>query len=295
MIEIHALKNGHTLYNTLRELVEGDATDINIIGLDDPLLGMNIDYYRSSHLYSKPFFLYLEEISTFTNPDILKHANFRGFISHIKSVCCQLYTEYGCKVYYLPLSSSDKNIPKINNHIKTLGSRPVNLIAWGSWNDVNDHNFLNRGGTAVDSIVTKLLEGGSNITLTIKTNKPLVCKERYPDKVNVIHDYLPQVDMESLYYQSDLFLLPSKQVHSASLVNAMSFGIPCIVSNGWGMDEYCNDINSFNINDFEVIKEIISNPEELKTKRINTLAYNLLTNSRESHRRNLNKIWESQK
>ena len=159
MVEVYAIKNEHTIYRILRELGEDIEHDISIIGLDSPLLGIKDPEYSIDIIgkyLEKPFFLYIEEYVTFGgNPNyentrvdratlamFLNHQNFLGFISHIKSTCKELYTEYGVNCYHLPMSSHDKDRQRIIERINSLKTdRPVNLMAWSSWMDIDDHNF----------------------------------------------------------------------------------------------------------------------------------------------------------
>ena len=174
MIKVFALKNEHTLYTILREIVKGIDEEAHIIGLDDPTQGMNLPYYNDDNLYSKPFFLYMEEYNAFRKPEMISHENFRGFISHIKSLCERLYKDFECEVFHLPLSSSDKDLNQINKGINSLDDRIINLVAWGSWNDVNDNNFNARGGPEVDNLVTQLLDNNCNIRLSMRTTRDFI-------------------------------------------------------------------------------------------------------------------------
>jgi glycosyltransferase involved in cell wall biosynthesis len=295
MVEVKALKYNHTLYNILREISSDIPYDINIIGLDDPYMGMNNPFYNNNELYSKPFILYTEEINAFNNPNIITDKNYLGFISHIKNTCATITNNYGFETFHLPMSSKEKNIGKLNDTFESLinTDRPINLVAWGSWEDHNNNNFINRGGNEIDSLINQLLNLGLNINLYIKTSQNLESFINFPDKVTIINSYISDDELNELYYKCDLFLLPSKQVHSVSLTYAMSFGIPCIVSNGWGFDEYCNDMNSINYLDINRIIDLIQNRNKLFLLRKNTLNYFNINHSRENHINNFKKILDN--
>tara|TARA_R110000824_G_scaffold283017_1_gene471330 strand:+ start:2329 stop:3228 length:900 start_codon:yes stop_codon:yes gene_type:complete len=275
MISLFAWKIDHTLYDIVRDAVKDIGLDINIIGLDHPEAGMNLSYYNSDNpqIYDKPFFLYIEEYRTFQNEAILTHHNFRGFISHIKNTCEILWNNHKTKVFHVPLSSKDKAVDTVSKHIDSLNQRPVNLIAWSSWNDIHDNNFFNRGGSLVNQLFIDLVEHGCDVTLSLRTLKSLSAKERFPQRVSVYREYMKKEDMDNIFSNGDLFLLPSVQVHSVSLTYAMSFGMPSVVSEGWGINEFCNDINSINIKNIDKIVELCNNREELKTKRRNTFSF----------------------
>lgn len=265
MIHVHCEKKGHTLYDLIGNSLEifNNDFDINIVGIDGNLSG---PFYQNNikKFANKPFFLYIEEPQYINTPELISSPNFRGFISHIKNTCEQLYIKYNYKTYYLPLYMDKKDTDRIHGLISTLKSRSrVNLLAWGSWNDITDNNFYNRGGHFIDSLVSNLLIKNCKVNLTFKTNKNLRCKSSFPDNVNIITKYLNKEQMEEIFYNSDIFLLPSKQVHSISLLYSMSFGLPCVVSNGWGMSEYCSDLNSIHYKDTDKIINIISDIDKL--------------------------------
>jgi len=265
MIKICCEKTSHTLYemvNNALNILSLDL-DVNIIGVDS-VLSSPFNRSRMSEFTKKPFFLYVEEPKFINMPELVSHKHFRGFISHIKNTCEQLYKNYNNKTYYLPLYMDKKDVDRVIDNISSLKNREhVNLIAWGSWNDVRDGNFYNRGGNAIDGLVSDLLQRKCKIHLTFKTNKSLKCKSAFPNNVNIINDYLSKEQMDNMFYNADMFLLPSKQVHSMSLLYSMSFGLPCIVSDGWGMSEFCSDLNSILYTDIDQIVGIINDRDSL--------------------------------
>ena len=273
MVNVIASKSDHTLYDIIRRLTKDIDLDINIIGLDDPSEGMMLQYYNTyPHFYEKPFFLYLEEYNTFRKPDVLQHPNFKGFISHIKDTCERLYQDYNSKTFYVPICSADQPQEDIKRNIESLNDRSVNLIAWSSWNDIHDYNFENRGGNLIDDLVMRLMEEGCDVRLTMRTRKNIRCKHKYPDRVTVVSNYIEKNEMDKIFSEGDIFLLPSRQTHSISLTYAMSFGMLSIVSDGWGISEFCNKLNSINIDDYDRIVKICTNKDMLKLQRKNTLA-----------------------
>lgn len=295
MITVSALKEDHTIYRILREISSGIDYDLNIIGLDEQIHGMNQhEFYKNPSLYERPFLLYIEEFTAFQKPDVLNHPHFKGFVTHITDTYNNLYKTYDTQVFHLPLSSSTKELEKVNKSIDSvISDKPVKLVAWGSWSDVADYNFENRGGSNIDNLMLSLLDNGVDVNLTFKTNNYLNSKQKYPNNINVIPRYLSDSEMDEIFYDCDMFLLPSKQVHSASLTYAMSFGMPCIVSNGWGINEFCNDVNSINIVNLEKIIYVCQNRNSLKLMRENTLSYFFTNHSRESHSVNFKNLINS--
>tara|TARA_R110002020_G_scaffold185787_2_gene383639 strand:+ start:39 stop:1097 length:1059 start_codon:yes stop_codon:yes gene_type:complete len=334
-VSVLALKNDHTIYETLRDAVAEIELDVNIIGLDDPTDGMHIKWYHDRSLYdTKPFFFYIEEYDTFkgrhnshhwqfddphdnnfTNPrneflspPILNHPNFKGFISHIQDTCNRLYDEFKTPVYHLPLCSSNilsDSFNRVKDHIESLDDRPVHLIAWSSWNDIHDNNFINRGGDVVDRLVCDLFDLGCDIRFSMRTLRNMQCKMGFDERVDIYHDYLTEEEKDALFSEGDIFLLPSDQVHSASITYAMSFGMPCVVSDGWGISEFCNSLNSIPLSDLmeryrgnafvkanlnDAVVNICNDKELLKLKRRNTLSHYMANHSRSSYIHSIGKI-----
>lgn len=271
MISVIALKSDHTLYNILRNVLKNINLDFNIIGLDDPFVGNDNSFYFNPDFYNKPFFLYLEEPRCFKNNFILNHINFKGFISHLKITCEEMRSNFNVPVYYLELSSEEKNYVRINQSINSLrNNRPINFISWGSWTDFNDSNFSNRGGNSSDNLICELFPKIKS-TLTFRTKNNLKSKNLFPNRVNLIADYLSENQMNELCYSSDIFLLPANQVHSVSLTYAMSFGMLLLVSDGWGFEEYCDSSNSINYKNFDEILSVCLDRNKLIEKRISSL------------------------
>jgi hypothetical protein len=315
-VSVLALKHDHTIYEILRDAVKGIELDVNIIGLDDPVAGMHVSWYNEPSqravLYDKkPFFFYIEEYDTFKgrdnanhwhfddpppaihyslltapSPPILCHPNFRGFISHIQDTCDRLYDTFKVPVYHLSLCSTYRGLDEFNpvkEHIESLDDRPVHLIAWSSWNDIHDNNFINRGGVVVDKLVCDLLSLDCDIHFSMRTLQGMQSKGGWPERVDIYRSYLTEEEKNGLFSQGDIFLLPSDQVHSASVTYAMSFGMPCVVSDGWGMSEFCNSLTSLPVKNINAIVDIINDKEALKVKRRNTFSYYMSNHSRFSY------------
>jgi len=232
----------------------------------------------ADELLKTPFFLYLEDYITLVGTEnsvprdiasLLKHPNFLGVISHIKDTCVKVFTSLGIRCYHLPTSSTEKDATRISNRIASLSSdRPITLVHWGSYKDFTDDNAHNRGMGIVNQLVGGLLQKKVNVRLLMKNAtlqrnmsksgygapalnprafapfKDENSLEQHAERVELVTEYLAGEELQELFYTGDIFLLPSRQVHSASLTNAFSYGMPVIGSTGWGMSEYC--FNSFN-------------------------------------------------
>lgn len=236
-----------------------------------------IEVYNSNN----KFILYLEEPSAFASTEIgpdghwqitggvpyqiinnfISNNKFLGFFTHIKSACSAISTEYGLPCYYLPISMEYKDRNRIKKRIDSLQdyNRPVNFLNWGTFRSQaqieeakqniphsfvlqdEQHQYKNRGGDIVDILIGSLLQNGINCTYSYRSFNKRPIHLQFPDKINMYSDYLDINELDELFYNTDMFLLPADQIRACSISRAMSFGIPCLVTNGWGFDELCLD------------------------------------------------------
>jgi glycosyltransferase involved in cell wall biosynthesis len=56
--------------------------------------------------------------------------------------------------------------------------------------------------------------------------------------VRIINRFMTAAEMAELHASSHIFLLPAARVHIVSLLQAMSYGLAVVGSDGWGMEEY---------------------------------------------------------
>src|SRR5262249_26468113 len=57
----------------------------------------------------------------------------------------------------------------------------------------------------------------------------------------VIDRFLTNEEMDALHADSHVFLLPAARVHIVSLLQAMSYGLAVVASDGWGIEEHIED------------------------------------------------------
>ncbi|HXD87386.1 MAG TPA: glycosyltransferase, partial [Urbifossiella sp.] len=56
--------------------------------------------------------------------------------------------------------------------------------------------------------------------------------------VRVIDRFMTAEEMAALHADSHIYLLPAARVHIVSLLQAMSYGLAIVASDGWGIEEY---------------------------------------------------------
>jgi glycosyltransferase involved in cell wall biosynthesis len=117
----------------------------------------------------------------------------------------------------------------------------INLLFVNSWSQL-PACFYGRGGLDVLEAFTILRERYPQLRLTMRTSLPILA-DRYHQIieagwVRVIVRFLCAEEMDALHAESHLFLLPAARIHVVSLLQAMSYGLAVVTSDGWGIDEY---------------------------------------------------------
>lgn len=147
------------------------------------------------------------------------------------------------KVRYVSLGVPKANV-LCNTYQKPYGEK-IRLLFTCSW---HQFGFENRGGlellTAFDSLCRKY----GNLELTMKCSLPQNLHasfhgilDRHKDKIHVITGKLPDQEMDVLMQNTDIFVLPAMDMHIISILNTMAMGIPLVVGDALGVEEYVED------------------------------------------------------
>ena len=146
------------------------------------------------------------------------------------------------KVIYAPLGV---RLPdRWQRHDPQAADEPIHLLFINSWCQVPE-NFYVRGGLDVLEAFAILRERYPQLRLTMRTALPTF-SEHYmriieSGWVRVINRFMSDEEMAALHAESHVFLLPAARVHIVSLLQAMSYGLAVVGSDGWGMEEYLED------------------------------------------------------
>ena len=176
---------------------------------------------------------------------LIESKQCRGIITHIKSTADNLprlfnSEKISLKITYMPLGI---NLPTVF-HVVRKEKKEVHLLFSNSWHQ-DPRSFFLRGGLDVLSAFEKLRERYKNVYLTLRSSLPSLDSEYLSiiknNNVQVIKQFLIKSDWEMLMKESDIYLLPSDRIHVVSMLEAMSFGLPVVVSDGWGFEEYIHD------------------------------------------------------
>lgn len=170
----------------------------------------------------------------------------RGIITHVRSTAESLPVifespELANKVFYVPLGVPAPPTQSVNR--KADGA--LNLLFTNSWHQ-NAYSFYYRGGLDLIQAFPLLKERFPNLTLTLRSKIPVDLPERYKwliesNKIRVLDKFLPQSEHDKLMTDTDIFVLPAARLHVVSILEMMGRGIPVLVSDGWGIEEYVED------------------------------------------------------
>lgn len=143
------------------------------------------------------------------------------------------------KVVYAPLGVP---LPaRWQRHEPQADGEPIELLFINSWCQVPE-NFYVRGGLDVLEAFAILRERYPRLRLTMRTALPAL-HDHYlriieGGGIRIVNRFLTNEEMAALHADSHVYLLPAARVHIVSLLQAMSYGLAVVGSDGWGMEEY---------------------------------------------------------
>jgi glycosyltransferase involved in cell wall biosynthesis len=173
---------------------------------------------------------------------MLESEQCRGIVTHMKSTARLVSTLFASetvtrKIFYTPLGV------KVPARWQRHEDEPeqIDLLFINSWCQVPE-NFYVRGGLDVLEAFAVLRERYPQLRLTLRTSLPALDDHYHriieSGWVRVINRFLSPEEMAALHAGSHIFLLPAARVHIVSLLQAMSYGLAVVASDGWGIEEY---------------------------------------------------------
>ena len=175
---------------------------------------------------------------------LLESESCRGILTHMRSTARLVPRLFGSeiirrKVKYVPLGVK---LPTVwQRHQEHREDDPIHLLFINSWCQVPE-NFFVRGGLDILEAFDILRVRYPQLRLTMRTSLPALDAHYYrimeAGWVRVINRFLPAEEMARLHAGSHIFLLPAARVHIVSLLQAMSYGLAVVASDGWGIEEY---------------------------------------------------------
>ncbi len=175
---------------------------------------------------------------------MLEAEHCKGIVTHMKATAEMLPRLFESeivreKITYAPLGVK---LPlRYQRHEVQADSETINLLFINSWCQAPG-NFYLRGGLDILEAFSTLHERYPQLRLTVRTNFPHL--DRYyhglmeRSWVRVIQRFMTAEEMAELHTESHIFLLPAARIHILSLLQAMSYGLAVVTSDGWGINEY---------------------------------------------------------
>jgi glycosyltransferase involved in cell wall biosynthesis len=175
---------------------------------------------------------------------LLEADHCKAILTHMKSTAKLVPALFGSeairkKVVYAPLG-----VPtplRWQKHAPQRDDEPIHLLFINSWCQAPT-NFNLRGGLEILEAFETLRIRYPQLRLTMRTNLPGI--DDYYRRiiesgwVRIIDRFTTAEEMADLHANSHVFLLPAARVHIVSLLQAMSYGLAVVASDGWGIDEY---------------------------------------------------------
>lgn len=175
---------------------------------------------------------------------LLEADHCKAILTHMRSTAELVATLFQSeairkKVIHAPLGV---RLPeRYQRHDPQPDDEPIHLLFINSWCQVPE-NFYVRGGLDVLEAFSILRERYPQLRLTMRTALPALDDHYHriieSGWVRVVNRFLSDDDMAGLHADSHIFLLPAARVHIVSLLQAMSYGLAVVGSDGWGMEEY---------------------------------------------------------
>lgn len=175
---------------------------------------------------------------------MLEADHCKGIITHMKATADMVPRFFDSeiirkKLFYAPLGV---NLPvRYQRHEPQNENETINLLFINSWCQA-PANFFLRGGLDVLEAFSTLHQRYPQLRLTIRTNFPPLDHYFYglmeKSWVRVIQRFMTAEEIAELHAESHIFLLPAARIHILSLLQAMSYGLAVVTSDGWGIKEY---------------------------------------------------------
>lgn len=180
----------------------------------------------------------------YTVKALLESESCRGIICHIKSTAESIpilfqNSQLSNKVFHIPLGV---DLPSASNRKNKKDNSKITILFTNSWGQ-HSWSFYLRGGIDILEAFSILSSKYPQLQLVIRSQLPEDLDNRYQkivedDRVQVIDRFLPKEQLEMLFYEADIYALPAARIHVVSILGAMAHGIPVVVSDGWGIEEY---------------------------------------------------------
>jgi glycosyltransferase involved in cell wall biosynthesis len=174
--------------------------------------------------------------------DIFAAPECLGLVTHIRRTAELLRRlfprpEIHAKLKHIPLGidvPARRAAPAARRRVRTL------LFT----NSLGTDNFFLRGGCEALCAAAKFAHTRNDVRFVFRASPPdmpsTAARARWSRSPNVewIAQPLSEAEIEELYRESDIFLLPSGLLHAVSIVRALRCGLALVVADAFGVDEF---------------------------------------------------------
>ncbi len=173
---------------------------------------------------------------------LLESPNCRGLITHIRGTAdgipklfqSEIITK---KTFHIPMGVQAPDQWQRHEPSKTF-----RLLFTNSWHQ-SAAGFYLRGGLDLLEAYALLKPSHPEMKLILRTKLPQNLPARYRRiidtcDVEILDEFLPKDELDALMRSCHAYVLPSARIHIISILQAMSYGLVPVVSDGWGTEEY---------------------------------------------------------
>lgn len=179
---------------------------------------------------------------------MLESDRCKGIVTHMKSTAEALPVLFRSptlanKVYHNPAG-----VPLPGPVNRSRPRRKLRMLFTNSWHQASG-SFYVRGGLDTLEAYRQLRLQHPNVELVIRSQLPPDLASFYPDYARVVGDpsvqildsRMDNISWRGLLESSDVLIIPSARIHVVSILEAMSYGLVVVTSDGWGITEYVED------------------------------------------------------
>lgn len=177
---------------------------------------------------------------------LLEDKSCKAIICHVESTAESVHRLFQSekvskKVHRLALGVKPSEV-----NVNRIESPTVNILFTNSWHQAAS-SFYVRGGLHLLRAFRRIEDKFPHARLWVRSQLPEDLPDEYWDyirdspRVTIFPQKLPLSYMEDLLQRADIFALPSSRLHVVSILQAKSFGLPIVTTDGWGISDYTTE------------------------------------------------------
>ncbi len=123
--------------------------------------------------------------------------------------------------------------------VKHEATGPIRLLFVGSANIDNANQFETKGGRILLEAFQQLKRRYTDLELVVRSRVPRDVRDRFGsvNGLTIVEEILPVHQLEKLFLDADIFVAPVHTVPSKTIVQAMSYELPIVMTDAWSAPE----------------------------------------------------------